>query len=54
MGPVFGSLLHQIGGFPTPFIASGVITLLIASVLIKILDHDMEPSKTSDESSERG
>ncbi|KAM3131331.1 hypothetical protein pb186bvf_016513 [Paramecium bursaria] len=54
IGPVFGSLLYQIGGFPIPFIASGVITLLIASVLIKILDHDMEPNKISDESSERG
>ena len=43
VGPVFGSLLYSFGGFPVPFAVSGATTILIALILIKILDHDMEP-----------
>ena len=48
-GPVIGSLLYDIGGFPTPFFSAGAIALLIAIMLLfSIPDVQSEKCKTMD------
>lgn len=46
-GPAIGSLLYNIGGFPTPFFVMGAFALLIAVMLLfSIPDVQSENSKT--------
>ena len=50
LGPVFGSMLHDVGGFALPFLVGGMVMLFLA-IAVFLIAPDMKKCK-EDSSSE--